>query len=149
MRAVLPQSQLLRCEPSSSVRHRRIADALARDYWGLAAEKPKLDPSLTFRATGSGKSRIQNSRFGLRWVIKWQILPKSCPDAWFRLATAMLCMNGRIDTFDSSNLIRKIETFSQVSGNDRSIPRKTPEFWRAVFGFASRRSAAAGPQARI
>jgi hypothetical protein len=87
--------------------------------------------------------------YTIRRVAQWQILPKSCPDAWFRLATVTLCMTGRIDTFDSYILIRKIETFSQVSGNDRSIPRKTPEFWRAVFGFASRRSAAAGPQARI
>jgi len=78
-----------------------------------------------------------------------RVLPDAFLDAWFRLATTTLCMTGRIDTFDSHNLTRKIETFSQVSGKDGSISRKTPEFWRAVFGFASRRSAAAGPQARI
>lgn len=59
-------------------------------------------------------------------VAQWRILPESFPDAWFRLVTVMLCMTGRIDMFDSYNLIGKIETFSQVSGKDRSIPRKTP-----------------------
>ena len=33
---------------------------------------------------------------------------------------------GTIDTFDSYALIRKIETYSQVSGKDGSISGKTP-----------------------
>ena len=59
-------------------------------------------------------------------VAQWRILPESFPDVWFRLVTVMRCMTGRIDMFDSYDLIAKIETFSQVSGKDRSIPRKTP-----------------------
>jgi len=127
------------CKPKSQ-------NAIPRLRFGLPVLEKR---NLKKRQLGILCHSFPRLRFGLRWVIKWQILPKSCPDAWFRQATVMLCPNGRIDTFDSSNLIRKIETFSQVSGNDRSIPRKTPEFWRAVFGFASRRSAAAGPQVRI
>ena len=53
-------------------------------------------------------------------------LPESFLDAWFRLATTTLSMTGRIDTFDSHNLTRKIETFSQVNGKNRSISARTP-----------------------